>query len=241
MAGTPRIKSVVAVEGHPDDVELGCLGTLVKLRDEGTRITIVSVTAGDQGTGDNSTTGDSIAATRFREASNVAERLGGEFLTLGARDGYLFDTSELRDALTIVIRRARPDIVFAPPPMDYHHDHINAGQIAFTAVYHAVTQPIEGTRLRRTPALYYFDAAAGVEFNPSFLIDISAQIAEKRELAALHVSQMANMKAIGGWDLVDYIEIVGRYRGLQAATQYAEAFQSCLRWPRAPALQAFPF
>jgi LmbE family N-acetylglucosaminyl deacetylase len=239
---TPPVRSVVAVEGHPDDVELGCLGTLIKFRESGTRITIVSITAGDQGAShDPNRQGDTIAQTRFGEASEVAKHLSGEFLTLGAPDGYLYDTPELRNALASVLRRSEAEVVFAPPPIDYHYDHINAGQIAFSATYYAATaMPLEGTPLSRTPALYYFDSIGGVEFQPSFFVDISDQIEEKKELAALHVSQMANMKSIGGWDLVDYIDILGRYRGLQSATTYAEAFQSCLRWPRGPALRTFP-
>lgn len=243
MAGwtSGRIESVVAVEGHPDDVELGCLGTLLKLRSAGTRVTIVSLTSGAQGATHDEGLEGSITDIRFGEASAVAERLGGEFLTLGAPDGYLYDTPELRNALAGVIRRARADIVFAPPPVDYHYDHVTAGQLAFSAVYYAATaMPVEGERLTRTPALYYFDSIAGAEFQPSFLVDISDHIAEKKELAALHASQMANMREIGGWDLVEHIEIVGRYRGLQGATAYAEAFQSCLRWPRGRALRDFP-
>lgn len=240
MASAP-IESVVAVEGHPDDVELGCLGTLLKLRARGTRITIVSVTSGGRGASHDPALGGSIAEVRHREASAVAERLGGEFLTLGAPDGYLYDTADLRNELAAVFRRARAQVVFAPPPVDYHLDHATAGQLAFSATYYAATDmPVEGEPLARTPALYYFDAIAGVEFEPSFLVDISDHISEKKELAGLHASQMANMRAIGGWDLVEYIEIVGRYRGLQGATAYAEAFQSCLRWPRGRALRDFP-
>jgi len=229
------------VEGHPDDVELACLGTLIKLRDEGSRITIVSVTNGGMGASHDAGLLDSIVDVRYVEASAVAARLRGEYLTLGGRDGYLFDTPELRDALAAVIRRVRADVVFAPPPVDYHYDHINAGQIAFSSVSLARSgMAIEGDPLDYMPALFYFDAIGGIDFNPSFFVDISAEIDEKKELLALHPSQMSNMKNLGGWDLVEYAEIVGRYRGLQGTTRYAEAFQSCLRWPRGRAFSQFP-
>ena len=71
-----RIESVVAVEGHPDDVELGCLGTLLKLRAAGTRVTIVSLTSGAQGATHDQGLEGSIADIRIAEASAVAERLG---------------------------------------------------------------------------------------------------------------------------------------------------------------------
>jgi LmbE family N-acetylglucosaminyl deacetylase len=242
-------KSAVAVEGHPDDVELSCLGTLLGLRDEGWRITIVSVTDGCNGaTHDPTMTGEAIARVRYEEASEVARALGGEFRVLGAMDGYAYDTPELRRKLTSVLREVKADVVFAPPPIDYHYDHITASELAFTSVYYAKTDLTEvggdnGSPLApldRVPALYYYDSNAGIEFTPSFYVDITRHIAEKRELVEKHRSQMVNMHKIGGWSLTDYVEIVGRFRGLQGGTEYAEGFQSCLRWPRNPALQRFP-
>jgi LmbE family N-acetylglucosaminyl deacetylase len=238
----PRIRSVVAVEGHPDDVELSALGTLIKLREHGTRITIVSVTDGGGGSYYDRDLSRSIAEIRAKEASAVASRLGGEWLTLGATDAYLYDTPELRARLASVLRRAKCDLVLAPPPTDYHYDHMNAGQLAFSAAYYAqVGGPeVEGTPLAQTPAVYYFDSIMGLEFDPAFYVDISPVIDQKKELAGLHQSQMANMKAIGGWTLVEYIEIVGRFRGLQSGVAYAEGFRSATRWPRVRALEAFP-
>lgn len=241
-SGAPAISSVVAVEGHPDDVELSAMGTLLKLSQRGARVTIVSVSDGGGGSfHDRSLTG-SIARIRAAEASAVAARLGGEWLTLGAPDGYIYDTPELRNGLATVMRRAECDLVLAPPPTDYHYDHSTAGQLAFTSAYYAAVggADIEGTPLKRTPAVYYFDSIMGLEFVPSFFVDISAQIEEKKELARLHASQMANMKAIGDWDLEEYIEIVGRFRGLQSGVGYAEAFRPATRWPRVRALEDFP-
>ena len=112
-----------------------------------------------------------------------------------------------------------------------------AGSAAYYAV---VNSDVEGTPLMSTPAVYYFDSIMGLEFEPSFFIDISEQIEAKKELAGLHTSQMANMKAIGGWDLIEYIDIVGRFRGLQSGVTYAEAFHPATRWPRVRALESFP-
>jgi len=250
--GEPRMRSVVAIEGHPDDVETSCLGTLLSLREQGWHVTIVSITDGSGGaTHDPAMTGDTIAKIRYHEASSVAEAVGGEFRSLGAKDGYLYDTQALRRSLAALLQEVRADLVFAPPPNDYHFDHITASELAFSAVYYAKNyfvgnvgdqdDTVAVDRLQRVPALYYYDSVAGMGFEPSFYIDISAHFEKKRDLVALHKSQMANMKSAGGWDLVEYIDIVSRFRGLQAGTQYAEAFQSCLRWPRSPALRAFPF
>jgi LmbE family N-acetylglucosaminyl deacetylase len=238
----PGITSVVAVEGHPDDVELSALGTLIKLRERGARITIVSISDGGNGSFYDRGMTRSIADVRAEEARSVAARLGGEWLTLGAPDGYVYDTPELRRALAAVMRRAECDLVLGPPPIDYHTDHINAGQLAFTAAYYSAVggEDVAGTPLAVSPPVYYFDAIMGLEFEPAFYVDITGEIDEKKTLAGLHVSQMANMKAIGGWNLVEYIEIVGRFRGLQSGVEYAEAFRPATRWPRVRAYKAFP-
>ena len=236
------ITSVVAVEGHPDDVELSALGTLIKLHERGARVTIVSITDGGHGAFHDENLSKSIAEIRAGEASAVAARLDGEWLTLGQEDGYLYDTAEMRNQLAAVMRRVGCDLVLAPPPTDYHYDHITAGQLAFTSSYYAaVSGPeVEGKQLAKTPAVYYFDSIMGLEFDPAFYIDISDQIETKKELARLHASQMDNMKAIGDWDLVEYIDIVGRFRGLQSGVTYAEAFRPASRWPRIRALHDFP-
>lgn len=236
------ITSVVAVEAHPDDVELGCLGTLLKLRERGTRVTIVSVTNGDKGATDRSVDYHVVAMTRAHEASAVAAALGGEFVGLGAEDEYLYDTPKLRNALAAVFRRAGADLVLAPPPTDYQTDHTITAEIAFQATHlSALAQlPIDAPALPRAPRLYYYDTILGLDFQPSFYLDISSVIDEKKRLAALHRSQLASMKAWFDLNLIDQIEIVGRYRGLQSGVGYAEVYQPCQRFPRLRALRSFP-
>jgi LmbE family N-acetylglucosaminyl deacetylase len=237
------IRSVVAVEAHPDDVELSCMGILIKLHKQGVKVNVVSVTRGDKGAAhDLSITDDQIAAIRKAEASQSIGLLGGEFLCLGADDEYLFDTREMRHALTAAFRRFKADLVLVSPPMDYQMDHITTTELAFQAAHFASlgNLNIDEAPLAQAPRLYYYDAVLGLEFIPSFYVDITDEMEEKKAHAALHKSQMENMQKIGSWDLVTQIEIVGRYRGLQSGVQYAEAFQPCLRFPRVRALRTFP-
>jgi LmbE family N-acetylglucosaminyl deacetylase len=250
-----NIRSVLAVEAHPDDVEISCSGTLLGLQADGCRISIVSVSDGRGGaTHDPSLTGAEIAAIRSREASSAAHVLGAEYHNLGAEDGFLSDTKDLRVRLAELIHEAQAEIILAPPPTDYHADHVATSELAFSAAYYAWTQygaaaqrtasaddnAESGSALKRMPSLYYYDSVTGLDFVPSFFVDISPHFEAKERLVAMHASQMENMKAIMGWDLVEQIQIVARYRGLQAGTKYAEAFQTCLRWPRAGALERFP-
>jgi LmbE family N-acetylglucosaminyl deacetylase len=239
----PHIASLVAVEPHPDDIEILCLGTLLKLRQAGTRVTIVCLTNGDKGAyHDPKASYEEVAAIRFREASQVASEIGGEFFNLGAEDEYLYDTPKMRNELAAIFRRSAAKVVLAPSPSDYQTDHTITSEIAFQATHLAALPQlrIEEPALARAPAMYFYDTVLGLDFEPSFYIDITEVIERKKALARLHASQMANMTAQSGWDLVEGIEALGRIRGIQSGVRYAEAFQICRRFPRVKAWNDFP-
>lgn len=243
MSFPHHLASVVAVEPHPDDVEILCMGALLKLRAQGTAVTIVCVTNGDKGAGHKPDMPHAdVARTRFREASAVAEAIGAKFVNLGAEDEYLFDTPEIRNALAAALRAAKADVVLAPAPNCYQSDHTIASEIALMATHISALPQlrIEGEALPTAPATYYYDTVLGLDFEPSFFIDVSDVMERKKELARMHESQMQSMKSQSDWDLVEAIEVVGRFRGLQSGVRYAEAYRLCARYPRVKAWKAFP-
>ena len=136
-----------------------------------------------------------------------AAAIGAEFVNLGAEDEYLFDTPELRNSLTAVLRRAKADAVLAPSPTCYQTDHTIASEITFQATHLAALPQlrIDEPALPRAPATYYYDTVLGLDFEPSFFIDVTDVFERKLELARLHVSQMASMNSQSGWDLVEGI------------------------------------
>lgn len=228
--------NIVAVEAHQDDIEIGCLGTLIKYFQRGdVTITNVSISNGDKGAQyDTSMPHEEVAKMRIREATAVAEALGGRFVCLGQEDEYIEDTREVRNQLTNILREAKADVVFTSPPVDYNNDHMVASQITFHAALLAPVRTIDtGTEpLPQSPALYYYDAIAGFEFQPTHYVDISDVFEKKCELLRLHKSQMINMEQFGGWDLITLADIVGKFRGLQCSVKYAEGFRPALGWPR---------
>ena len=101
---TKRQLSVVSVGAHQDD-ELGCLGTLIRYRAESSRITTVSLSNGDKGGQHDPTIPNSvIAQTRIAEATRMVAELGGTYYCLGLEDGFVFDSRDIRLALTEVLR-----------------------------------------------------------------------------------------------------------------------------------------
>jgi LmbE family N-acetylglucosaminyl deacetylase len=231
-----RHMSIVAIGAHQDDIEVSCLGTLILYREHRhASVTHVTISNGELGgQGRPGTPPAEIAATRAAEAKAVADAIGARYVCLQQPDMYVRDTDEVRDRLVDVIREARADIVLAPPPTDYHLDHIAVSRLAFHATLAASVRSLvtDKPALPRTPALYYVDTVAGLDWEPSVYVDITRVFERKCSLIALHVSQMQAARAVGGWDLVRYSELKNGFRGLQSGVAYAEAFAPARAWPR---------
>jgi N-acetylglucosamine malate deacetylase 1 len=228
--------NVVCVAAHQDDIELHCLGTLVKYQEQGSvAITNVVISNGDKGGQfDLSLSYEQIAAIRQQEATAVAEALGGHYVCMGQTDEYIRDTDEARNELVDILRAAKADLVFAAPPVDYNTDHIVSSELTFHAVMLSFVRTIytDHPPLPKCPAVYYMDPVTGLDWQPTDYVDITDVFERKCELLRLHASQMRNMQTSGGWDLVKYAHIMGAFRGLQCGVEYAEAFKPALAWPR---------
>jgi|TARA_B100000315_G_scaffold251998_1_gene287839 LmbE family N-acetylglucosaminyl deacetylase len=228
--------NIVSVGAHQDDIELNCLGTLIKYASQPeVTITNVVVSNGDKGGSyDLSISDEEVATMRRNEATAVAEALGGRYVCMGQSDEYIRDTDEARNALTDILRAARADVVFGPPPVDYNTDHMISSQIVFHACLLTAVGPVrtEHEPLKQVPVLYYMDTITGLDWQPTHYVDISEVFERKCELLRLHKSQMENMAAIGGWDLVKYSQVVNAFRGVQCGAEYAEGFKPALAWPR---------
>ncbi|WP_390896842.1 PIG-L family deacetylase [Rubinisphaera margarita] len=134
MQELPEPLDVIAVGAHPDDVEIGCGGTLAMLARQGYRVGIVDLTDGEP------TPLSPGPEVRLAEARKAAEILGiavREILDLPNR--RLFDSYEARIALAKVFRRYRPKIVLgiADKTPLASPDHWQAVQITDAAVFYS--------------------------------------------------------------------------------------------------------
>lgn len=183
-------RRVLAIEAHPDDLELGAGATLASLARQGAVVEFLSMTGGERGT---AAPGQSLAATRAereREAQAAAARLGvGDVRLLEFEDMRLADTPETRAAVIGHIRRFRPDTVFSLDPAladEAHPDHIAAGRIALAATIfagfpnapYAAGEPWRCERV----VLYATD-------RPNTVFDVADSWERKWEALALHASQ----------------------------------------------------
>ena len=124
----PTPERVLTIGAHPDDAEFGAGGTLAKWADAGAEISMLIVTDGSKGTWDEEQAPEDLAAARRSEQSNAAAALGatGEIVFLDRVDGELENDRELREQISLWIRRLKPDVVLTFDPWKrymLHPDH----------------------------------------------------------------------------------------------------------------------
>jgi bacillithiol biosynthesis deacetylase BshB1 len=175
---------VLAIGAHPDDVELGCGGTLAVLAQQGRRVGIVHLTRGERGT-------RGTAAEREDEARAAAAALGAvelEFLDCG--DGALRTGEAEEDALIGLLRAFRPDLVLGPTPRDRHPDHGRAHALVEAACFYAglTNRARERGAPHRPAAVFSF--MQHDPFEPSFIVDVTAGWEAKMASLAAYRSQL---------------------------------------------------
>lgn len=228
----PTRRVALSFLAHPDDAEILCAGTLIRLADAGWEIHIATATPGDKGT--TSLSAEEISTLRRAEARASAKLIGATYHCLEERDcNVVFDRESNRKAIDL-FRRIAPTLVFAHPRHDYMLDHeqthLLARSACFTyAIPNASELPIvEGSRV---PWLYYCDPVegrdpyTGADAPASTSIDIAAQMSRKVEMLACHASQREWLRAHHGMDeYIDAMKRHGEFRGKLAGVAYAEAF-----------------
>lgn len=174
---------ILAFGAHPDDVELHIGGTLAKMASRGYAVGVVDLTRGELGT-------RGTPAVRLREAKRAAQVLGLNVReNLGLPDGEVLVTPETRLKVIRALRKHRPMIVMASHWDEAHPDHANAGRLIAEAAHHAGLAKIKtGQERFRPKAILYFMLPPYVR--PSFIIDVSAHIAQREAAIQAHRSQL---------------------------------------------------
>ncbi|MEA2736578.1 MAG: 4-oxalomesaconate hydratase [Humisphaera sp.] len=216
---------------HPDDAEILCAGTLIRLKEAGWEIHIATATPGDCGTMDRNRW--DIAAVRTQEAAAAAKLLGATYHCIDERDGMVvYDKPAIQKTVDL-FRRVAPSLVFTHAPRDYMMDHEEASKLARAASFIYGAPNISNVPRHpdsHVPYLYYCDPVEGVDplgnpVAPTTIIDIAAQIEQKAKMLACHASQREWLRAHHGMD--EYIDAMKRRsaaRGKEAGVAYGEGF-----------------
>ncbi|GAB4377956.1 MAG: bacillithiol biosynthesis deacetylase BshB1 [Salibacteraceae bacterium] len=137
MKNTPFEVDILAIGAHPDDVELGCSGTLIKAVAQGQRVGICDLTRGELGTRGN-------ADLRLQEAEAAGNVIGADFrINLGMPDGFFQNNPDSQLQIIRVIRACRPKVVLCNAPEDRHPDHGRGAALAATACFLSGLRKIE--------------------------------------------------------------------------------------------------
>lgn len=178
---TPLV-DVMAFGAHPDDIELGCGGTLIKLTDAGRSVVLVDMTEAEMST-------RGTVETRRAEAARAAAIIGAQAReNLHLPDGDVPAGGEGKRRVAGVIRRYRPHMILLPYYRDRHPDHVYTSQVVYEGAFLAgLVRFDDGQPAYRPTRLVYY--MHWHEFEPTFVVDISAQFERKMEAIAAYATQ----------------------------------------------------
>src|ERR1700731_4590210 len=173
---------LLAIAAHPDDVELTCGGTLIKMAERGYKTGILDLTAGEMGT-------RGTPETRAQEAARAAKFLKVKWRgTLGVPYSAVRASRQHKLRLAAVIRELRPKTVILPYWEARHPDHYHASTLGYEGCFLAGLKqlPIEGESYRPFKILY---STAFAEMRPTFVVDITEQYEQRRRAILAYGSQ----------------------------------------------------
>ena len=220
--------TVLAITSHPDDMEIACAGTLLKCKQRGDRVVVCHLSSGNLG--HVIIPPDELTVMRAKEAERSAQMAGFEIIHSSFDDLAIYDNNKAaRDKVVDVIKAVKPDFIITHAPDDYMPDHTAVSRLVFDASFTA-TLPNYHTNVpgaAKMVPIYYMDALAGVNFNPTEFVDVSDFIDKKLQMLECHESQVVWMRDHDGIDFPDMVRTCSRYRGYQCGADYAEGFRQC--------------
>jgi bacillithiol biosynthesis deacetylase BshB1 len=214
---------------HPDDVEIGCGGTVAVSAAAGDEVTIIDLTRGESAT--NGTPED-----RAREATEAARILGAtRRVNAGLPDaGVLSEDPAQTRAVVAIIRAYRPDLVFVPNSDDAHPDHASGSTLIQRAIFlsnvNGYVTDADGARQERWLVARTLLYSGRKEVKPDVVVDITTQYETKLASVRAHASQVGGLQGSLATRLNDatfFGSIEGRalVAGRRVGVQYGEAFE----------------
>ena len=208
---------ILVFGAHPDDVELGCGGTVIKEIKAGKRVGVIDLTRGELGT-------RGTAETRTTETKLASEIMGVTIReNMDFKDGFFKDDEEHKLALIKKIRQYQPEIVITNAVSDRHPDHGRGAEITVDACVSLHRQQAGHPR-----SIYHY-----IQFNyltPDVVVDISAEMKEKLQAVKAYSTQFFNPGSkesetiISSQGFLDSVSYRAQDLGRQANCEYAEGF-----------------
>ena len=207
--GATAKKKALIIGAHPDDPELCCGGTMIRLKQAGWDVVSVYMTKGEAGI--KGKTHEEAVEIRTKEATNACNILGVRPIFMTQIDGNSEVNKERYTEMMNLIAAEKPDIVFTHWPLDSHADH----RVCAILVYNA------WRRLDYSFELYYAEGMNGTQtayFHPTDYVDISTVANQKRKACNCHTSQ--DMEPL----YQKWHDPIEKFRGIEFRCDRAEAF-----------------
>ncbi len=216
---------ILAFGAHPDDIELAASGTLLHHSILGLKIGAVDLTQGELGTRGNAT-------LRLQEADKAAQILGLSVReNLGLEDGF-FEINEINLLKVIeMIRKYRPEVVFANAISDRHPDHGRGATLVSRACFLSGLVKVETNQQPWRPKTFY-NYIQDRGLTPNFVFDITPYWPKKMESIMAYSSQFYDPKSkepaspISSKEFKDFLEARAREYGRMIGVEFGEGFTS---------------
>lgn len=219
---------ILAFGAHPDDVELGCAGTLAKEISLGRKVGIIDLTEGELGTRGS-------VEIRYKESAKASQILGISFReNLKMRDGFFINDEEHQMQVVKMIRKHRPKIVVCNAVDDRHIDHGRGAKLVSDACFLAGLERIETfldgqiQEAWRPKVVYHY--IQWKDLKPDFVVDISGFMVKKIQAIMAYESQFYNPNSqdtvtpIATQNFLESIKYRSQDFGRLIGTDFAEGF-----------------
>lgn len=194
--------NILAIGAHPDDIEIGCAGTLIKYGRKGHGIYALVMTGGDLGGDDEVRRAEQ---SRSNEVMGVKKTFWG-----GYNDTEIPLDNGIIGAIENVIAEVEPHFIFVNYFHDTHQDHRQLARATISA-----TRYIKNVLFYEVPTTH--------DFSPSIFVNIGDTLEDKIQALKAHDSQVMKTN-IGDLSIIDVARAQAGFRGVHARVKHAEGF-----------------
>ena len=194
--------NILAIGAHPDDIEYGCAGTMIKYAERGHHIFLMVLTSGQEGGSTEIRQQEQEAAAEIMKVQKV---FWGDY-----HDTQLPLNKELIEKIEEVLGEVKPDLILVNYGDDTHQDHRILTRATMSA-----------TRYVRN--VLFFEGPTTQNFNPQVFVDISDTLERKFKVLEAHASQVMKTN-IEDMYIIELARANATFRGIQGRVKFAEAF-----------------
>jgi len=196
--------NILAIGAHPDDIEFGCGGTLLKYAAKGDNIYYLVLTKGMLGGDPAVRVAEQEKAVRFLGARGI---LWGDF-----EDTKIIDTHETILKIESAVRKISPEVVFLNYYDDVHQDHRAAAMAGISAT-------------RYIKKVLFYEVPTTQHFEPDIFVDIRDVLKKKLQLLGKHASQVDRTR-VKNLTILESAKSCAYFRGFQGRVKFAEGFKA---------------